>query len=233
MILIIVLIVLLVLTSGLLAWTWIYKVRHAAKIEAFDAVAPQSVVEELTYSLNAIGLSVRRLKHKAPNFDDEYILMEANLRRARNVLGCISQGEPAEDVETMTEEVEKLISGPRLVDKSFIEQATRCVEANLSDSDYDRDRFAADMGMSQSSLYKKLRSSTGMNVSEFIRGIRMKKACELIMTVEGIRISDVAYSVGYKDPKYFATTFKKAIGMQPSEYLEKCHREAASAGESS
>jgi AraC-like DNA-binding protein len=36
-----------------------------------------------------------------------------------------------------------------------------------------------------------------------------------------LRVSDLAYKVGFRDPKYFATCFKKEFGLQPSEYLEQ------------
>ena len=105
-------------------------------------------------------------------------------------------------------------------ENDFLEKAVGCVHAHLDDSDYDRERFASDMGMSASSLYNKLRAVTGMNATSFIRDIRMKEACRLAKTTPGIRVSDLAYSVGYKDPKYFSTIFKKEFGMQPSEYIE-------------
>ena len=105
-------------------------------------------------------------------------------------------------------------------DKEFLEKAIACVNKHMDDSDYDRESFASDMGMSSSSLYNKLRAVTGMNATSFIRDIRMKEACRLAKATPGIRVSDLAYSVGYKDPKYFATIFKKEFGMQPSEYIE-------------
>ena len=105
-------------------------------------------------------------------------------------------------------------------DNEFLEKAMTCVHTHLDDSDYDRDSFASDMGMSASSLYNKLRAVTGMNATSFIRDIRMKEACRLAKSTPGIRVSDLAYSVGYKDPKYFSTIFKKEFGMQPSEYIE-------------
>ena len=105
-------------------------------------------------------------------------------------------------------------------DNEFLEKAMTCVHNHLDDSDYDRESFASDMGMSASSLYNKLRAVTGMNATSFIRDIRMKEACRLAKSTPGIRISDLAYSVGYKDPKYFSTIFKKEFGMQPSEYIE-------------
>ena len=105
-------------------------------------------------------------------------------------------------------------------DKEFLDKAIACVNKHMDDSDYDRESFASDMGMSSSSLYNKLRAVTGMNATSFIRDIRMKEACRLAKATPGIRVSDLAYSVGYKDPKYFATIFKKEFGMQPSEYIE-------------
>ena len=105
-------------------------------------------------------------------------------------------------------------------DNEFLEKALTWVHNHLDDSDYDRDSFASDMGMSASSLYNKLRAVTGMNATSFIRDIRMKEACRLAKSTPGIRVSDLAYSVGYKDPKYFSTIFKKEFGMQPSEYIE-------------
>jgi len=35
------------------------------------------------------------------------------------------------------------------------------------------------------------------------------------------RVSDIAYRVGFRDPKYFATSFKKEMGLQPSEYFDQ------------
>ena len=91
----------------------------------------------------------------------------------------------------------------------------------MDDSDFDREAFASDMSTSASTLYNKLRSITGMNVSAFIRNIRMKEAKRLAQTQPDLRVSDLAYKVGFKDPKYFSTCFKKEFGLQPSEFIEQ------------
>ena len=106
-------------------------------------------------------------------------------------------------------------------DELFLQKAIDCVYAHLNDSEFDRDAFASDMGMSASTLYNKLRSITGLNVTAFIRDIRMKEARRLAQTQPDLRVSDLAYKVGFKDPKYFSTCFKKEFGLQPSEFLEK------------
>ena len=76
------------------------------------------------------------------------------------------------------------------------------------------------MGASSSTLYNKLRSLTGMNINNFIRDIRMKEAQRLARQEPDIRVSDLAYRVGFQDPKYFATIFKKQFGVTPTEYIE-------------
>ena len=110
-------------------------------------------------------------------------------------------------------------------DDLFLKQAMECVHQHLNDSDYDREAFAADMGASSSKLYNKLRALTGMNVSSFIRDIRLKEAMRMAKQNPQLRVSDLAYSVGFKDPKYFATCFKKEFGVQPSEYIESLSKD--------
>lgn len=105
-------------------------------------------------------------------------------------------------------------------DEEFLRRARACVQKQLDNADYDRIAFAADMGASPSTLYNKLRSLTGMNVTTFIRDIRMKEAYRIARTNPGIRVSDLAYRVGFHDPKYFSTSFKKYFGTQPKEFLE-------------
>jgi len=65
-----------------------------------------------------------------------------------------------------------------------------------------------------SSLFKK---ETGQSFSEFLTSVRMKKAKELLM-IRGRTVLDIANSVGYSDEKYFSRTFKKNVGLTPSEY---------------
>jgi len=49
----------------------------------------------------------------------------------------------------------------------------------------------------------------------------MKTAYEVLQKNPTIRISELAYSVGYNDPKYFSSCFKKDYGMLPSEFVKR------------
>ena len=123
--------------------------------------------------------------------------------------------------QTVEESRLKAKTASPTADELFLQKAIDCVYAHLDDADFDRDAFASDMGTSASTLYNKLRSITGMNVSAFIRDIRMKEARHLAETEQDLRVSDLAYKVGFKDPKYFSTCFKKEFGLQPSEFIEQ------------
>ena len=107
------------------------------------------------------------------------------------------------------------------IDEKFLSKAVECVNSYLEDPDFDQEQFAVAMNVSKSTLYRKLKSLTGLNTTGFIRNIRIKAACRIMEEKKNIRISDLAYAVGYNDPKYFAVCFKKEFGMQPSEYMEK------------
>ncbi len=107
------------------------------------------------------------------------------------------------------------------IDEAFLQRAIDCVHRHLGDSEFDQQQFIDEMDSSKSTLYKKLKSLTGLNTSAFIRNIRLKAACKIAEEKQHIRISELAYAVGFNDPKYFSSCFKKEFGMLPSEYIEK------------
>lgn len=119
-------------------------------------------------------------------------------------------------------------TAPHHADQLFLQRAIKCVNDHLNDSDYDRQAFATDMGSSISTLYNKIRAITGKSVTNFTRDIRIKAACRLAKENPDLRVSDIAYQVGFRDPKYFATSFKRVTGMQPKEYFQKVRNEESS-----
>lgn len=105
-------------------------------------------------------------------------------------------------------------------DEEFIKQVMDCVYQHYSEPDFDQNKLADILGYSKSTLYRKLKSLTGMSTSNLIKDVRLKRAYELLNKKGGIRISDIAYMVGFNDPKYFGICFKKEFGILPSE-IEK------------
>ena len=106
-------------------------------------------------------------------------------------------------------------------DQAFITRATEVVMQHLADGDYNREAFAKDMAMGESTLYNKVKATTGQTVIAFITSIRLKEAQRIIQSNPNILISDVATQVGFNTPKYFSKCFKKEFGVFPKEYAEK------------
>lgn len=106
-------------------------------------------------------------------------------------------------------------------DEKFLQDAIACVNRHLGDADFDVPQFVDEMATSRTTLHKKLKSLTGQNTTGFVRSIRLKAACRILSENHNIRISELAYQVGFNDPKYFSICFKKEFGVQPSEYAQK------------
>lgn len=102
-------------------------------------------------------------------------------------------------------------------DKDFLKQAVDCVYMHLDDVNFDQQSFADGMKVSKSTLYRRLTTLSNATPSLFIANIRLQTAYKIITDNPDLRISDVAYTVGYNDPKYFSSCFKKKFGVLPSD----------------
>ncbi|MCW3785250.1 hybrid sensor histidine kinase/response regulator transcription factor [Plebeiibacterium sediminum] len=106
------------------------------------------------------------------------------------------------------------------LDKHFLKTAIDIIENNLTKKDFDVNGFASELNMSKSSLYRKIKSITGLSPVEFIRNIKLKHASELLKNNTAV-ITDVAYAVGFSDPKYFSSCFKAEFNITPKEFQKQ------------
>ena len=101
-----------------------------------------------------------------------------------------------------------------------IKKATKFIIDNISDPDMKIDNIARAMGMSRSVLYGKIKNAVGMTPIDFVRHIRIMKAIEMLKNTDDT-LANIAFAVGFSDPKYFSKVFKKEMGVIPSDYREK------------
>ncbi len=102
-------------------------------------------------------------------------------------------------------------------DQKFLSKAIGIIEEHLSDTTLSVEHFSDQFGMSRRNLLRKLKGITGLSVNEFIRTIRLKKSVELIYA-DDLNISEIAYQVGFSDPKYYSKCFKSQFGKSPKDY---------------
>lgn len=102
------------------------------------------------------------------------------------------------------------------LDKEFLDKVMKVIEEELSDSEFSINDFCRMLGMSRTSVYNKIKTLTGQGPNDFIRIVRLNKAKELLVSRK-YSIGEVANMVGFSDPKYFSTCFKKQFGTSPSK----------------
>jgi signal transduction histidine kinase/ligand-binding sensor domain-containing protein/DNA-binding response OmpR family regulator len=106
------------------------------------------------------------------------------------------------------------------MDEKMIQNAIRIVEDHISDPDFSVEELSREMAMSRVHLYKKLLSLTGKSPIEFIRTIRLQRAAQLLQKSQ-LTVAEVAYQVGFNNPKYFTKYFKDEFHILPSVYAGK------------
>lgn len=111
------------------------------------------------------------------------------------------------------------------MDEKFLQQAVDYVNQHLGDFDFSLSDFTKAMNMSKSTLAEKMKTLTGMTPSGFVNNIRLNAASKIIQQTDGkIRVSEVAYAVGFNDPKYFSSLFKKKFGVNPGDYCRNANQ---------
>ncbi|MCA1757861.1 MAG: helix-turn-helix domain-containing protein [Bacteroidales bacterium] len=108
------------------------------------------------------------------------------------------------------------MKNPSPVDNAFINKLIDIVLENISNEDFGVEQLAEEADMNRTSLYRRVKSITGKNVSQVVREIRLQKAQELL--IGGLSTaSEVAYKVGFSSPSYFNNCFSKYFGYPPGE----------------
>ena len=104
-------------------------------------------------------------------------------------------------------------------DEIFLKEVISTVEREMGNDDFNVESLAAIMLMNQNTFYKKFKSLTGLTLVEFVRDMRLQRAKQLF-DIGGSNVSEVAYEVGFNNPKYFSTCFKEKYHVSPSEYVK-------------
>ncbi len=152
----------------------------------------------------------------------DYITKPFNLTilrlRIRSVLDRVSKAR-----ERFTAEADKIEPSEVTVttlDEKLIADAIKIVEDNMGNPDFNVDVMSDMLCMHRTNLYKKLQFITGKTPAQFIRMMRVKRGRQLL-SKGNVLVSQIAYQVGFNDPKKFARYFKDEFGMYPSEYVKQ------------
>lgn len=118
-------------------------------------------------------------------------------------------------IEITTSEIEIMT-----MDEKFVKKAISIVEKNIGNANFLVEDLCREMAMSRVYFYKKILALTDKSPSEFIRFIRLKRAADLLEKSQ-MFVNEIAFQVGFNDPKYFRKYFKDEFGVTPNEYKKR------------
>ena len=105
-------------------------------------------------------------------------------------------------------------------DRAFVENVNRIIIDNISDAGLEVKAVASKMAMSHSTLYRRVKATTGLTVNGLIRKCRAREGARLLETGK-YTISEVSYMVGINSQSNFRICFREEFGVNPSEYVVK------------
>ena len=228
-----------------------YKVKEASDgIEALKIVSdwkPDIVVSDVVMpEMDGLTL-LKRLKSNAETNHIPVVLLSSKTAVADRMAGWDKGadayiGKPfnTEELETIVDtlienrlrmkgkfsgaqETEGKIDAPEMKgnDEVLLERIMKEINAHIDDPDLNVERLASEVGVSRAHLHRKMKDLIGMTPSDYIRNIRLKRACELLKR-QDIEVTQVAYKIGFTSQPHFSSHFKRYTGYSPSEYRAKC-----------
>ena len=102
-------------------------------------------------------------------------------------------------------------------DEQFMIKLNEMIDQNLSQPDLDVKFLTAQMAMSRTSLYNKIKELTGMGANDYINRRRIDRAI-ILLTQSDMSITEISEQVGFTYQRYFSTLFKEMKGMTPSQF---------------
>lgn len=104
-------------------------------------------------------------------------------------------------------------------DLEFLQRLDKVIRAQLSNSELQINDICQEMGMSRTAMFTKIKATTGHCPNDYLRIFRLNESKRLL-EAKLWTIAEVAVKVGYNDPKYFSTCFKKQFGFSPSKMMK-------------
>lgn len=173
--------------------------------------------------LNALRIGVDDYLLK-PFEEEELLARVENL--LRNYQGRIlNEEEPVDKSELKLEETVNAtltaLHTPVINQKDveWLIELERVVALSMSKSDFNTEGVAEKMFMGRSQFFKKVKQLTGITPNEYVQEMRLNQARTLLENRQTTTVKEAAFSVGFKDVRYFSELFKKRFGKLPSEYL--------------
>jgi AraC-like DNA-binding protein len=174
------------------------KCVQAGKIEVSSAApAPGRYFKQYLFVLVILGF---------------FVLIILKFRPARKL-------QPSREDESDKKE-ESADAEPVDFSKSHVQRCQEIIEKNYQDPDLNMEKAADMLNISRGYLSSQFKKEAGKSFPQLLNEVRIKKAKELLSTTN-LRISEIAFRVGYSTAEHFGTMFKKAEGVSPGDFRKR------------
>lgn len=107
------------------------------------------------------------------------------------------------------------------IDKKIMSDATKILESNISNPEFDIEVFASEMNMSRTVLFSKIKAITGQTPNDLITTFRLKQAAFLLRNNPEMNITEISESVGFGSLRYFCKCFKEKYNQTPTAFRKQ------------
>jgi len=111
-------------------------------------------------------------------------------------------------------------------DRELLTRLDAIIEEKIGAPNLSIEELSNELGLSRVHLYRKLKSLIDLSPSNYVRHFRLRKAAVMLQQSD-MRVSEIAYAVGFQDLNYFSKSFKKLFGLSPSEFRDTINQESA------
>ena len=165
----------------------------------------------------AAGWVIRRQRHRQQQHINKLVReierLKAESEAARAAMAS-SRADITDVEEALPDEPAPTIVG--VTENEFLTRVIDFVNDHLEQGDFGLENMADHFAMSVSTLRRRLQDATGVAPKSYIQAIQMQRACNLLDS--GLQIADVAMQCGFTEPGSFTRTFKRVLGLTPSQY---------------
>ena len=160
---------------------------------------------------------IRRQRHRQQQHINK-LMREIERLKAE---GEAARAAMASSQESVTDVEEALPDEPAptivgVTENEFLTRVIDFVNDHLEQGDFGLENMADHFAMSVSTLRRRLQDATGVSPKSYIQAIQMQHACNLLDS--GLQIADVAMQCGFTEPGSFTRTFKRVLGLTPTQY---------------
>ena len=148
---------------------------------------------------------------------DEYILKPVSKKDIEKVLTQMIDKLKEKKIKREIENISDIDTEHLDNDSNYKNQIAKVIEEKLSDSSFSLNMLSDEINLSTSYLSRIFKQYFGVPFRDYILKERLDKSKILLLSSD-MKIYEICEAVGFEDPNYFSTIFKKATGYSPNGY---------------